>query len=95
MIPSPRTRGPGVSESGVTVEPNPPIEGQGVTITVTGSGPFYINLDPDGDLVAYSPDSHGEIELLQPPGSAGQSFTVSNYDDPPVDGRFTISPARS
>lgn len=77
---------------GVKVQPNPPVEGQPVTITVTGPGPFYVSCDPDGPLVKYTPDAHGEIELTSPPGSAGQSFTVSNYADPTVDGQFVIAP---
>lgn len=80
-------------QGGVTVNPNPPVEGEALTITVTGPGPFYISRDPDGDLVKHTPDAQGEIELSAPPGSAGQSFTVSNYADPPVDGRFTIDPS--
>jgi hypothetical protein len=83
------------TSSGVSVQPNPPVEGQPVTITVTGPGPFYVSRDPDGDLTRYDADAQGEIELTTPPGAAGQSFTVSNYADPPVDGRFTIAPPGS
>ncbi len=80
--------------NGVKVQPNPPVEGQAVTITVSGPGPFYVSRDPDGDIVKYTPDAQGEIELSSPPGSAGQSFTVSNYADPTVDGQFVIAPQR-
>jgi hypothetical protein len=79
--------------SGVTVQPNPPVEGKGVTITVSGPGPFYVNRNPDGELLVYTPDDNGEIELAQPPGAAGESFTVSNYGNPLVDGRFTVAPS--
>jgi hypothetical protein len=81
------------SANGVTAEPNPPIEGQGVTLTVTGRGPFYMSRDPDGDLIELTPNSDNVIELGQPPGTAGQTFTVTNFGDPPVEGRFTIAPS--
>jgi hypothetical protein len=72
------------------VEPNPAVEGQPVTITVTGSGPWYIGGNPDGELREYRPDRNQEIELTSPPGTAGGSFTVTDFGDPPTEARVNI-----
>jgi len=75
--------------SGVRISPDPAIEGQLVTIILEGSGPWYMARDPDGDLIELQPDANGEAEV-QPPGSGGDTFSVTNFGDPPLDGNFHI-----
>ncbi len=76
---------------GVTIDPNPAIEGQPVRITVTGPGPWYISRDGSGTITEVTPQAAGEIEILSPPGVGGQSFTVTDLGDPPIDGTFPIN----
>ncbi|MEZ5963852.1 MAG: hypothetical protein R3F56_08415 [Planctomycetota bacterium] len=78
------------STSAIKVEPNPAIEGQAVTIVVTGPGPWYVAGNPGGEIVEYTPDANNEIELLTPPGQAGGSFTVTDFGDPPTNARIDI-----
>ena len=77
--------------NGIVVEPNPAVEGQPVTITVTGPGPWSIAGNPDGEIKEYSPNQNNEIELLAPPGRAGGSFTITDFGDPPTDARIDIT----
>jgi hypothetical protein len=74
---------------GVAIDPNPAVEGQPVRIVVTGPGPWYISRDGSGTLTEVTPHN-GEIELLTPPGTGGQSFTVTDLGEPPIDGSFSI-----
>jgi hypothetical protein len=69
--------GPGIRDR-LVVEPDPAIEGQPVTITVTGPGPWTIAGNPDGELREYQPDQNNEIELSAPPGRGGGSFTITD-----------------
>lgn len=75
---------------GVTIDPDPAVEGQPVSIKVNGPGPWYISLDGTGTITEITPQTAGEIELATPPGVGGQSFTVTDLGDPPVDGSFPI-----
>lgn len=75
---------------GVTIDPNPAVEGRPVRIVVSGPGPWYVSLDGSGTITEVTPQANGEIELLSPPGAGGQSFTVTDLGDPPVDGSFPI-----
>ena len=75
---------------GVTIDPNPAVEGQPVRIVVTGPGPWYVSLDGSGAITEVTPQANGEIEILSPPGAGGESFTVTDLGDPPVDGSFPI-----
>jgi hypothetical protein len=74
----------------IDVEPNPAVEGQPVTITVEGPGPWLVMGDPDGEVREHEPDSQGQIELTAPPGASGGTFTVMNSADPPVSQRVDI-----
>ncbi len=74
----------------IDVEPNPAVEGWPVTITVEGAGPWLIAREPDGAVTEYQPDAQGQIELLTPPGTSGQSFTVTNSGTPPDSARIDI-----
>ena len=76
--------------NGIVVEPNPAVEGQPVTITVTGPGPWYVAGNPSGEITEYQPNPNNEIELLAPPGQAGGSFTITDYGDPPTSARIDI-----
>lgn len=76
--------------NGIVVDPNPAVEGQPVTITVTGPGPWYVAGNPSGEVKEYRPDANNEIELLAPPGGAGESFTVTDFGDPPTNARIDI-----
>ncbi|HLU38358.1 MAG TPA: hypothetical protein VK081_03175 [Planctomycetota bacterium] len=62
----------------IKVDPNPAIEGQPVTITVTGPGPWFIAGDPDGEIREYQPGPNNEIELTAPPGRGGGTFTITD-----------------
>lgn len=75
--------------AGVRVEPSPPVEGQLVTITVAGPGPWYVATNPTGELVEVRPDTNGEVEI-RTPASAGGSFTVTNAGDPAVPESFDV-----
>ncbi|HLU37984.1 MAG TPA: hypothetical protein VK081_01285 [Planctomycetota bacterium] len=72
------------------MDPNPAVEGQPVTITVTGPGPWYVVPNPSGEPKEYKPDAHNEIELLAPPGNAGGSFTITDFGDPATEIRVDI-----
>jgi len=74
----------------IVVDPDPAIEGQPVRITVTGPGPWFVAGNPDGEIVEKVPDQNNEIELLEPPGQAGGSFTITDFGDPPTDARIDI-----
>lgn len=74
----------------ITTVPSPPIEGQGVVIYVPHDGPWWVSLDGSGVLTEVRPDSRGEIDLPAPPGSGGQTFTVSDRGDPSTAASFEI-----
>jgi hypothetical protein len=76
--------------SEIRVEPNPAIEHQPVTITVTGPGPWYMAGNPGGELREVIADGNNEIELAAPPGEAGASFTITDFGDPPTNARIDI-----
>lgn len=76
--------------SDITTEPDPPIEGQTVVISVPHSGPWFIARDGSGDVVECTANDRGEIELPAPPGRGGETFTVTDYRDPATDGNFSI-----
>lgn len=80
----------GAFASEIKVEPDPAIEGQPVTIIVTGPGPWYVAGNPGGEIVEHRPDNNNEIELLAPPGQAGSSFTITDFGDPPTNVRIDI-----
>jgi hypothetical protein len=80
-------RGSSSCRGEINVDPNPAVEGQPVTITVTGPGPWYVTGNPNGDIVEYTPNQNLEIELASPPAGAGASFTVTDFGDPPSDVR--------
>jgi hypothetical protein len=73
----------------ITIDPNPAVEGQPVVITVAGSGPWYVGRDGSGSVTEVTP-TNGEIELLAPPGTAGQTFTVTDFGSPPTSAPFSI-----
>ncbi len=79
-----------VSERGVSVQPNPPLEGRTVTITLRGPGPWYLSRDPSGTVTEITPDAQGQVEMLAP-GSGGDFFTVTDTLDPPTGGTFQIA----
>lgn len=74
----------------ITTVPNPPVEGQSVVITVPHSGPWLISRDGSGEYSEVTADSRGEIDLPAPPGTGGQSFTISDGRDPPTHASFTV-----
>jgi len=76
---------------GIRIDPDPAVEGQLVTITVpaTAQGPWYVSLDPSGEVTEVTPDAQGQVEIM-PPGGGGDSFTVTNFDDPPTGSSFDI-----
>ncbi len=73
----------------ISISPNPAVAGQSVLISVPGPGPWYVSLDPDGEVREYSPPN-GEIEISTP-GSGGQTFTVTDFGDPPINETFDIN----
>ena len=73
----------------IRIEPDPAVEGQYVTITVTGSGPWYVARDPGGELTEITPNANGEVEIVTP-GSSGGTFTVTNTTEPIVSNSFAI-----
>lgn len=79
-----------MSASRIKVEPNPAQEGQTVTITVTGPGPWFIAGNPGGEIREYTADHNNQIELTAPPGAGGDSFTITDFGDPPTDARVDI-----
>lgn len=76
---------------GLRIDPDPAVEGQMVTITVpaTAQGPWYVSLDPSGTLTEVTPDAQGQIEIMTP-GRGGDTFTVTNFDDPPTGASFRV-----
>jgi hypothetical protein len=74
----------------IDVSPDPAHEGQPVTITVTGPGPWLISRNPDGEIREYQANASGQIELTAPPGAGGESFTILNSEDPPAQARIDI-----
>lgn len=74
---------------GIRIEPDPAVEGQLVTITVTGQGPWYVARNPSGELVEIQPDANGEAEIATP-GVGGETFTVMNTSEPFVNEFFDI-----
>lgn len=75
---------------GITVRPNPPIEGQTVIIQVPHAGPWFIARDGSGAVTEYTANARGEIELPAPPGQGSDTFTVTDYGDPATDANFPI-----
>ncbi|MEZ5965843.1 MAG: hypothetical protein R3F56_18555 [Planctomycetota bacterium] len=75
----------------IRIDPDPAIEGQLVTITLpaSASGPWYVSLDPSGTVTEVTPDGDGQVEIMAP-GVGGESFTVTNFDDPPTGASFDI-----
>jgi len=78
-----------VRSSGIRIDPDPAVEGQPVTITVVGTGPWYVAQDPSGDLVEIKPDANGEVEMTTP-GAGGGTFTVMNGSEPYVNDFFDV-----
>lgn len=74
---------------GIRIQPDPAVEGQLVTITVTGTGPWYVARDPSGQLTEITPDANGEAEITTP-GVGGETFTVMNTSEPFVNEFFDI-----
>jgi hypothetical protein len=70
-----------LARHGIRIEPNPVAEGQFVTITVAGKGPWYVGTDPAGELTEVTPDANGEIEI-RAPGRAGDTYTITNSSEP-------------
>ncbi len=75
----------------ISTRPNPPMEGQTLIITVPHSGPWYVSLDGSGRSQELRANERGELELPSPPGRGGETFTVTDYRDPPTDGNFEIT----
>lgn len=73
----------------IRIEPDPAVEGQLVSITVTGTGPWYVARDPSGELTEITPDANGEVEI-RTPGVGGETFTVMNTSEPYVNDFFDI-----
>jgi hypothetical protein len=73
----------------ISISPNPAVAGQPVLISVPGPGPWYISVDPDGDVHEYNP-TNGEIEISTP-GTGGQTFTVTDFGSPPINETFNIN----
>jgi len=74
----------------ITIDPDPPVEGQPVIITVPHSGPWYVSGDGSGEVTEHTPNDRGEIELSAPPGHGNDTFTVTDYRDPATDGNFRV-----
>lgn len=75
---------------GISIEPNPAVEGQPVRIIVSGPGPWYISRDGSGVITELRPNASGEYELAAPPGSGGESFTITDFGNPPAAAGFPI-----
>jgi hypothetical protein len=81
-----------MSRSGIAVDPDPPREGGSVTLSFPHSGPWFISVDPGGEVVEVTPDANNEVEMTTP-GQAGGSFSVTDFRDPPTSARFTVGPS--
>jgi hypothetical protein len=71
----------------VIVEPNPAVEGQPVTITVDGPGPYSWSVDGQTawERLPIDPETRqGRITL--PPSSGGSVLNVSDHNLPAPDG---------
>ena len=75
--------------TGIQITPDPAIEGQTVSIRLPGAGSWVMARDPDGDLIELHPDVNGMVEVY-PPGAGGDTFSITNFGDPPRDGNFRI-----
>lgn len=68
----------------IKVDPNPAVEGQPITITFPGPGPWFIRRDGTSggwDKVAIDPETN-TARLDAPPGQGGDSFSISNLEIP-------------
>jgi hypothetical protein len=73
----------------IVIEPNPAIEGGTVTITLPHGGPWYVSLDPSGQVTRIEPDDNNQVEIAAP-GKGGQTFTVADLSDPMTSASFDI-----
>lgn len=74
--------------SGITIDPDPAIEGRLVRISLPDGGPWYISLDPSGEVQRLNVTGR-EAEVVAP-GVGGQSFTITNLGSPLVGAGFDI-----
>ena len=74
--------------SEITIVPDPAIEGRLVRISLPGPGPWFISLDPTGELQPLPED--GRSAEVVAPGEGGQTFTVVSFGPPPVAESFDI-----
>lgn len=66
---------------GIHVQPNPAPEGGSVTISVTGSGPWFVVDDRNGSIVELEINADGSVTIPVPvPG--GETFTVTDLGTP-------------
>ena len=74
----------------ITTQPDPPVEGQSVVISVPHAGPWLISQDGSGVFTEVSANDRGEIDLPAPPGRGGQTFTIADGRDPVTTANFEI-----
>ncbi len=78
------------------ISPNPPVEGQAATVTVPHDGPWYVYVTDHatGALIELGPlnATTGHIlELDVPPGTGGDTLTITDEREPlPKDADFPI-----
>lgn len=75
--------------SDIRIDPDPAREGQPVTITFPHGGPWFVGVDPDGEVLEVSPGEDLQAEIAIP-GEGGETFTVTDLRDPPTEGNFNI-----
>jgi hypothetical protein len=70
---------------GIVMDPNPPVAGQGVTITVDGPGPYeWCVFGQDWQPLPIDPETR-QARLTVPPGSEGGVLGVSDNRGPGAD----------
>jgi len=70
----------------ITVQPNPAISGQTVTITVTGPGPYYVRVGGSGEdwtELPIDPDTGEATYRVDAPG--GSTIQISDRNLPTAD----------
>lgn len=74
----------------IVVEPDPPREGERVTITATGPGPYFYRVN-GGDWIELPVDEESRSTSVEvPAGSGGQILDVSDRNLPDSDDSESI-----
>jgi hypothetical protein len=81
--------------SGIEVQPNPPLAGQGAEISLPGGGEWHAYLtDSQGnvtDLGPFQVGADGKLDIPIPASAEGSTLTITDEGEPvPTDASFPV-----